>query len=399
MLLIDLIMMVIFAILIRRPKGPVYTRKRPLLTTWASMVLAASVSVVSIFLNVPSGGVEENICSPIVVGRPKEHQACLLTAVLTEWRWVPDFLRRNLVVRNEDFVPDHQWEPKDEPSLRLAGRDFRYAELSESDLHRANLRKVKLQGADLTGADLQGADLRWAYLQGADLTGAKLQGAILSLANLQGADLSGARLHAIWLENAEIWITYLFSFPELTAMFDDPKDRLDAEPTALGISLNANLEMAEEAGIRQLLEKPFMKHRTAAIARLRALLDPQRWQAWKQTEDFKRWKARAGKPDEEARRLLLQQHGKTRAAILCDLPAKLRHKIAERLRFPQENLITYGARAFSDPTTQHTAAYMWKLCLREDEGPITGDADRDTAIRRRFQELAKKLLPQARTIP
>jgi uncharacterized protein YjbI with pentapeptide repeats len=62
--------------------------------------------------------------------------------------------------------------------------DLHWADLSETDLFRANLR-----WADLSGADLSRADMRWADLSGADLSGA----------DLDGADLRNIRmLDTIW---------------------------------------------------------------------------------------------------------------------------------------------------------------------------------------------------------
>jgi hypothetical protein len=78
--------------------------------------------------------------------------------------------------------------------LDLQGRDFRFANLSETTLTKADLRYAKLQGADLIFAKLQGADLSAANLQGADLISANLQGANLIFANLQGANLISANL-------------------------------------------------------------------------------------------------------------------------------------------------------------------------------------------------------------
>jgi uncharacterized protein YjbI with pentapeptide repeats len=46
------------------------------------------------------------------------------------------------------------------------------ANLSKTDLTRANFYGVRLQTADLTGADLTGADLRETFLNGTKLEGA-----------------------------------------------------------------------------------------------------------------------------------------------------------------------------------------------------------------------------------
>jgi hypothetical protein len=81
------------------------------------------------------------------------------------------------------------------------------ANLSEADLRRANLYKADLSGADLrrsnlSGADLRGADLGRADLSGADFSRANLSRADLSMAYLIGANLSGANLTGATLRNA-----------------------------------------------------------------------------------------------------------------------------------------------------------------------------------------------------
>jgi len=88
--------------------------------------------------------------------------------------------------------------------LDLQGRDFRFANLSETTLTKADLRYAKLQGADLIFAKLQGADLSAANLQGADLSRANLQGANLIFANLQGANLISANLQGADLISAKL---------------------------------------------------------------------------------------------------------------------------------------------------------------------------------------------------
>ena len=77
----------------------------------------------------------------------------------------------------------------------LSDANLHGADLSRADLSDANLHGAYLCGANLTGADLSDACLCGANLSGADLSGANLSGAILSGANLHGADLSDANLH------------------------------------------------------------------------------------------------------------------------------------------------------------------------------------------------------------
>jgi uncharacterized protein YjbI with pentapeptide repeats len=68
-------------------------------------------------------------------------------------------------------------------------RDFRFANLADAYLRRANLA-----GANLAGADLADANLCRANLAGADLADADLRRADLADANLADADLRRADL-------------------------------------------------------------------------------------------------------------------------------------------------------------------------------------------------------------
>jgi len=73
--------------------------------------------------------------------------------------------------------------------------EYDRADLSEADLHGANLFRVDLSGANLYKANLSGADLREAKLCEANLYRADLHGAKLYETDLFGADLYGADLH------------------------------------------------------------------------------------------------------------------------------------------------------------------------------------------------------------
>ena len=185
-------------------------------------------------------------------------------------RWLLSY--RVLIVEDTDLGAD------EDGKVVLRERNFRFALLSRSDLHRADLawadlraaqmwktlargklkdgqlqgaflkeaqlqgaqlNSAQLQGADLSKAQLQGAELSYANLQGADLRGAKLQGADLSGANLQGADLEGAELQGVKLDgvqlqganlaSAEIWLV------------DFPRDLAYQSPAPLGL---ADLKMS-----------------------------------------------------------------------------------------------------------------------------------------------------------
>ena len=163
-------------------------------------------------------------------------------------RWLSSY--RVLDVEDRDLVPD-EGDEQNEVSVALRDRDFRFALLSRSDLHRADLtnadlraaqmwrtrvdkaklRGAQLQGAFLKGAQLQGADLEGAQLQGADLEGAQLQGAILSYARFQGADLKGAQLQGADLKGAQLQGAHLKDAQLQGArLFDPERQRLGLNP-------------------------------------------------------------------------------------------------------------------------------------------------------------------------
>lgn len=81
--------------------------------------------------------------------------------------------------------------------VNLRDRDLSYtnftkaklekADLSGSNLSHSNLSRAKLRNANLSGANLSNADLSRADLRNANLIGAHLDGANLSRAKLEGA--------------------------------------------------------------------------------------------------------------------------------------------------------------------------------------------------------------------
>ncbi|MGD9783633.1 MAG: pentapeptide repeat-containing protein [Hyphomicrobiaceae bacterium] len=127
---------------------------------------------------------------------------------------------RNLVVTDTDLVADRD-VTAGEPTLKLRGRDLRYARLDRSDLHQADLT-----GANVSDASFIGADLRGVWLQCADLNElllsdnrntalcASARQADLSRARLDGAqmvgiDLTGAKLEEARLVEAELTFAVL----------------------------------------------------------------------------------------------------------------------------------------------------------------------------------------------
>jgi Pentapeptide repeats (8 copies) len=140
---------------------------------------------------------------------------------------------------------------------KLKDAQLQGAFLKEAQLQGAQMHAAKLQGADLSGAKLQGAELNYANLRGADLRGAKLQGADLSGANLQGADLreaqlqganlAGAKLQGADLTGAEIW---LVKFPpDLAEQTPPPLGLTDLGMTPQTPEARAQLKQDLNAGI------------------------------------------------------------------------------------------------------------------------------------------------------
>ena len=122
---------------------------------------------------------------------------------------------RNLVVTDTDLVADKE-VTEGEPTLKLRGRDLRYARLDRSDLHQADLT-----GADVSDASFVGADMRGVWLQCADVNElllsdnreraqcatarrADFSRAKLDKAQMVGVDLTGARLEEARLVEAEM---------------------------------------------------------------------------------------------------------------------------------------------------------------------------------------------------
>jgi uncharacterized protein YjbI with pentapeptide repeats len=89
-------------------------------------------------------------------------------------------------------------------SADLKGTYLSGADLSGASLHRTVFRDADLSGANLGGAHLNGADLNGADLSGANLSGANLYAADLLWANLSGAILSGADLSGAQLVDTDL---------------------------------------------------------------------------------------------------------------------------------------------------------------------------------------------------
>lgn len=95
-------------------------------------------------------------------------------------------------------------EPANVSETDLSGANLKRAELGLANLSGAKLSEADLSGAILVGADLTRADLSGADLSGANLSGANLSGAILGEAILSGANLFDAKMNATVLTNANL---------------------------------------------------------------------------------------------------------------------------------------------------------------------------------------------------
>jgi uncharacterized protein YjbI with pentapeptide repeats len=236
-------------------------------------------------------------------------------------RWLLSY--RVLIVEDTDLGAD------EDAKVVLRERNFRFALLNRSDLHRADLawadlrgaqmwktlakgklkdaqlqgaflkeaqlqgaqlNSAQLQGADLSNAQLQGAELSYANLQGADLRGAKLQGADLSYANLEGADLRGAKLQGANLAGAKVQGADFASAEIWLVNF--PRDLANQSPAPLGV---ADLKMSPlspdaKAQLKQDLNTDITDPEvlTVVTARLDQILrnDPPDWEDGSSWQDY-----------------------------------------------------------------------------------------------------------------
>jgi uncharacterized protein YjbI with pentapeptide repeats len=126
--------------------------------------------------------------------------------------------RRNLIVTDSDLIHDRE-DAGDSKSLRMRGRDLRFAKLDRTDFSGADLTGAQLDGASLVGANFENASLscaepdtvmlsdnrvaaRCVSARGADLSRARLGGAKLWGIDLTSAKLDEAQLEAVDLSNA-----------------------------------------------------------------------------------------------------------------------------------------------------------------------------------------------------
>jgi uncharacterized protein YjbI with pentapeptide repeats len=173
---------------------------------------------------------------------------------------------------------------------KLKDAQLQGAFLKEAQLQGAQLNSAQLQGADLSNAQLQGAELSYANLQGADLRGAKLQGADLSYAYLEGADLRGAKLQGANLAGAKVQGADFASAEIWLVNF--PRDLANQSPAPLGV---ADLKMSPlspdaKAQLKQDLNTDITDPEvlTVVTARLDQILrnDPPDWEDGSSWQDY-----------------------------------------------------------------------------------------------------------------
>ena len=205
--LVDFLIFAIFWILLHYPaSGYIRGLGQSIISYPLSFLAMLVVWIAAMFFSfavatIPGEGADrvmasiERFRTPVPYGASRSEAdrfAFLPTAYLFEGRVdmvsgdAESWFARNLIVTDTDVVAI-DGGPDSQRSLRLRGRDFRYAVLDRSNLSRADLSGTDLRGASLRGTDMEKTRLRGARLSRADLSGA----------TLVGADLQGAELRAV----------------------------------------------------------------------------------------------------------------------------------------------------------------------------------------------------------
>ena len=226
---------------------------------------------------------------------------------------------------------------------KLKDAQLQGAFLQEAQLQGAQLNSAQLQGADLSKAQLQGAELNYANLQGADLRGAQLQGADLSYANLQGADLRGAQLQGAKLEAVQLQGADLASADVWLVNF--PSDLADQSPAPLGVAAlkmspltpdaQAQLKQDLNASITDSTVLPVVMSRLDEILRN----EPPNW------EDGNSWTDYVSKAKQPSAEELARFH----ADLACgDIEGTIANRMAGRsIEIEAERFGKFYAKAFA----------------------------------------------------
>jgi hypothetical protein len=226
---------------------------------------------------------------------------------------------------------------------KLKDGQLQGAFLQEAQLQGAQLNSAQLQGADLSKAQLQGAELNYANLQGADLRGAQLQGADLSYANLQGADLRGAQLQGCKLDAVHLQSADLSSADVWLVNF--PSDLADQSPAPLGVAAlkmspltpdaQAQLKQDLNASITDSTVLPVVMSRLDEILRN----EPPNW------EDGNSWTDYVSKAKQPSAEELARFH----ADLACgDIEGTIANRMAGRsIEIEAERFGKFYAKAFA----------------------------------------------------
>ena len=226
---------------------------------------------------------------------------------------------------------------------KLKDGQLQGAFLQEAQLQGAQLNSAQLQGADLSKAQLQGAELNYANLQGADLRGAQFQGADLSYANLQGADLRGAQLQGAKLEAVQLQGADLASADVWLVNF--PSDLADQSPAPLGVAAlkmspltpdaQAQLKQDLNASITDSTVLPVVMSRLDEILRN----EPPNW------EDGNSWTDYVSKAKQPSAEELARFH----ADLACgDIEGTIANRMAGRsIEIEAERFGKFYAKAFA----------------------------------------------------
>ncbi|HWM31191.1 MAG TPA: pentapeptide repeat-containing protein [Methyloceanibacter sp.] len=226
---------------------------------------------------------------------------------------------------------------------KLKDAQLQGAFLKEAQLQGAQLHSAQLQGADLSGANLQGAELNYANLRGADLRGAKLQGADLTGANLQGADLKEAQLQGANLTGAKLQGAELTAAAIWLAKY--PPDLAEQSPGPLGLGELGMTPLTPEAKVqlKQTLSAGITDPAllSVVLSRLDGILrdEPPNW------DDANDWTVFTGTAKDPSPRVLASFH----AALACnDSEGTIANRMAMRaIEIEPERLQDGYAKAFA----------------------------------------------------
>ncbi len=181
-----------------------------------------------------------------------------------------EFMDLNACYMSHTRIPMVNLTGADMRNSDLMGAMLRRANLSDCrlnpiHLYRADLREAQFVGSLLNGANLRGADCRDADFSNADmdrvilsdanLTGANLRGANLSRANLDranltGADLTGATLNGTALTRANLTNAIFRESDFYEAVFNGtPLDGADFTGSIMGYTVFQNCNLSAAQGL------------------------------------------------------------------------------------------------------------------------------------------------------